>query len=691
MSDSVFSNFGNVVSDVLSKSKTDSIIHVLVITYEFDEQQLVNLVCSRNLEEDFELRQLQLKILSNIRPLVIYDAHKSNSFSKVPQFLELHPFKTHGFACHHSKGYLIVTEKSVKLVIGSFNLTATGLFRNREVFEDFHWNAHELNRLGIMKEWTDFLQLHYAKRLKSSSQSALLAIIETLNNRYAAWSTGAANDAVHLLYSGYDNESNGLTELRHHWDRWFAGSEPDSLIAVSPFFDESPHHKSLASDLQELFPAINAMTLITDKSIVGSLCKAHFGSITNNELLLIPDELNEPEQQRIEQLARQTGNSIKNQRITQNLHAKILMLQLGNNALLYLGSANFSRKAWRGNNQELGIVFKEYDPESIRTTIVRCLSVSEENQYGKLPLIPPADITTQDDEGYSAGTNFPGFIEMIVLMPNQDCSQVQFKFELGERPPDDKGFSLEDYVVHWAGIELQIAKLHSQWIDRQDFQNRLVGARNLSFRIPTDKEQVYWFPFQYEGDLIAERETFLHPSSWDWMNFYLNPNQNPTYEPNEYIPGEENESRDSDKPEVDSIIREENCVIAMQGYLTLFSRVENDFYKRITDINSSAPEHRSRLLKQQVIDPLSAFSRLLEREATDAIHKGNSREIAQADVFKMGELLLLINSLKGMMPTNMQLAFVPLQTQTKTILKGWYGSNKLRMEYLNFVIKEEVL
>lgn len=684
-----FANFGDIVSDVLSTAKTDPIQHMLVLTYEFDEQQLVNLVCSRNLEDDFELRQAQLKILSNLRPLVIYDARKTKAFSKIPQFLELHPFKTPGFSCHHSKAYLIITEKTVRLVLGSFNLTMTGLFRNREVFESFHWDAQQTSRLEVLKEWTQFFEEHYQGRLAASSQSALFAIVDALKTRGKAWIANQDDDSMHLLYSGYDNTT-GINALRRHWDRWFPGTEPDSLLAVSPFFDESPQNKSLARDLQNEFPSIQAMTLITDESANGSLSQAHFGSIQTNELLLIPAELSAHEHERIERLASQTGNSTKDQRFFRKLHAKVLMLQSGSNAMLYMGSANFSQKAWQGNNQELGVVSKEADPAGLRDSLILNLGAIAENRYKLLPLFPPEKDVAEDDEAYD-NTDFPGFIEMIVLTPNSDHSRVRFLFEAGDRVDGKNASSLDDYVVQWSDIRLDIQDHCSQWIERKEFQNRMISARNISFKPVTNMEQVFWFPFQYAGELIAERETFLHPSSWDWIAFYLNPNQGSVLEPGEFLPGEAKESTGNETAPLYTISREENCVIAMQGYLTLFTRVERDFHERVNNLESVTLEYRSRSLALHVIEPLKGFCRLLEQEANAALKGTGAKQIAPADVFKMGELLLLANSLSEKLSCELRTAFKPLQVQIQDTLKSWNGNNDLQAAYLGFVIDTETV
>ncbi|UFS72651.1 hypothetical protein LPW11_10745 [Geomonas sp. RF6] len=55
--------------------------------------------------------------------------------------------------------------------------------------------------------------------------------------------------------------------------------------------------------------------------------------------------------------------------ITRNLHAKLLLLRRGKQAVAYLGSANFSGKAWLGDNRELGVAWIEERPDFLRDQI----------------------------------------------------------------------------------------------------------------------------------------------------------------------------------------------------------------------------------------------------------------------------------------------------------------------------------
>jgi hypothetical protein len=688
MNTSQFGTFSEVISDILEKKSQDPVLHLLVLTYEFDEQQLVNLVCSKNLEDDFELRQAQLHLLSDLRPVVIYDARKTKEFSKLPQFLELHPYKTPGFSCHHSKAYLIITHETVQLVLGSFNLTFTGLFRNREVFEHFKWSASESSSIQLLTEWIDFLKENYASRLQESSLSALQSIMDELQKRSDAWKSPPDNTPVHLLYSGYAL-SKGAAELLTRWNEWFPGQEPDSLLAVSPFFDETPESGCLARDLLGLFPSIKSFKLITDEAVVQNLSKPHFGAIKECELFTIPRNLSSGEFSRIEKAARLEGHSIKDQVIVRDLHAKVLLLQSGSNALVYMGSANFSRKAWQGSNQELGVVWKEDDPEQIRQSLFSCLGVLKENKYDSLPAQSPEKPKTEDSEDYLGDSDFPGFIEQIALEPNDGESQVRFLFSRGNRDSDEIEQKLQDYCVSWAGIRLEITGDYSSWIDRNNFEDRLFRGRNLSFQLKSKPEKIFWFPFQYTGTLVAARATYLHPSSWDWMAFYLNPDRSGPAEPGEFIPGETPENNDNETNEIYAVQRESNCVIAMQGYLNLFSRIERDFLDRAIGLQKCDLLNQPQLLVNQIHDPLKVFFTLLDREAKDTMKKNGSKDIAADAIFKMGELLALLNTIQEVLSVQLASKLQQLQLEIKNKLIEWQGSDQTRCAYIQFMTKEK--
>lgn len=681
MSQQKYKNFSDIFSEVLISSARgkDPIHHVLILTYEFDEQQLLNLVCGRTLEEDFELRQGHLKLLSEIRPIVIYDARKTQPFSKLPQFLELHPFKSGAFCCHHSKAYLIVTQKTIRLVLGSFNLTKTGLFKNREVMQSYLWNQNSTQDAHILKEWTDFVEIHYSSRLKASSQTALLPILARLKKEVARLlPNSASKPRSHLLHSGY-GESKGLDLLVQRWREWFPEVEPEEMLVVSPFFDVSAKDSGIAGSFLKEFPGIEQLDLITDATVFPNLSQAHFGkngTLKGRKLFLIPEVLPPTELDRIVKLS---AKATKDQVIIRKLHAKMILLRSGPHAIAYMGSANFSSNAWLGKNQELGLVWVVDNPKKLREQIFTNLSVESTNRYSDLPSDPPGKIISEDDEGYDHGTLFPGFIEYVVLASDEENSKVQFRFEL-----NDEG-SLQVYNIFWAGIRLEINKNYSQWIDRADFQTRLVGGRNLSFQPKSLPSEIHWFPFQYANEIIADSEALMHPSTLDWLSYYLNPDHYNDLNDDESLPGGHIVSPEIGETNYDEVDRESNCIIAMQGYLNLFSRVEKEFKERMDEIVKSVDKDNDSLIatfKKQIIEPLQGFCRLLEREATSQ---------APDHLFKLGELKLFIHSLYRPAPKKLHEPINELLKQIQNALDRGVCTDNLLVSYLSFVNPNEVL
>lgn len=694
MTQDAFASFRDIVSDVLVKSKHDPVRHILVLTYEFDEQQLLNLVCGRSLEDDFELRQKQMLTLSKLRPLVIYDARKTKPHSKLPQFLELHPFKANAYACHHAKAYLIITEMTVRLVLGSFNLTLTGLFRNREVFEDFSWNSESTASIGLLEEWTDFLEQAYGGRLADSAHSAFSAIVATLRRRIDSWG-GAANSEHdrHLVVSGY-GESRGLDALRKHWDSWFPGTEPISAFAVSPFFDSSPHQRAFASSLAQSFPQLASLTIVTDESATVQLSQAHFGPVRKRKLHVIPKTLSDEERARIERAARQTNTSAKDLHIARALHAKILLLRSDQGCLAYLGSANFTCKAWEGSNQELGLVWKVKDGESLEESLLRNLSVDPTNLAASLPAeCPPG--THAEDEEYAGPAHFPEFISGIRLVPADDMSSMHFEIDVVTESRADAWDLLRKYRVQWGGLELRFDEGKSQSILREAFQSRLVGARNLMFIHESNVEEAVWLPYRYDGKLIAERQTFIHPSSLDWLAFYLNPERDWDGESGEFIPGEGGADQDDthSRELFGAVNREENCVIAMQAYLNLFSRIQRDFRQRLQEsVKLLETERRRNRLELDVVQPLAELCGLLERESACSQPASAAKAVSPADVFKLGELSLFVGELMEAGGAANVSNFHPLQQRLQNILRRWHSGTGKQMHdnYIEFVIQQEV-
>jgi len=671
-----FLNFSDIFSAAVALAEDDPIEHLIVLTFEFDEQQLLNLVQHHALEEQKDLARSGLKLLSAIRPVVFYDARKTKPFGRLPQFLELHPCKTAGFSCHHSKAYCIVTRKAVRLVVGSFNLTYSGLFRNREVLQEWTWQSAEPADTHILVEWIDFLRQHYLTEAQASSQSALAAALETLDARAAVWAGAPPRPNVHshLLASGY-GERSGLDLLVGRWNAWFPNQAPTSLFAVSPFFDETPAPHCLAEQISSRFPTLSSLEIVTDAANQANLSRAHFSehfAPDRSALRLIPETISAEERARVE---RQSGNSTKDLVLDRSLHAKIMLLATEDGAgIAYLGSANFSRKAWLGDNRELGFIERIDNVPALRDVVLRALSVVLGNHFDELPDLPPEAPPKPNPEEIVEDSLFPGFIDFVVLAPSSGFDSCRFIVH---------GTQLEriaEYAIHWADLRLTFTDGVSQDIPIAQFRNMLLGGRALEFRHRQKTDRSFWFPFQYAGEIIADRQALMHASSWDWLAFYLNPygaDEGEDPESTQWLDG-----RNSAAPPVTmlDVDREANCVIAMQRYLSLFSSVEGSFERRLAEsAKIEDPSARQRAIRSQVIEPLLGLATLLQREPVQQL----------ADrLFKLGELSLFVESLAIQTPVTERTEFAELAAGIRSALDRAKGSDALASDYHAFVVSQ---
>lgn len=669
-----FLNFSDIFSAAVALAEDDPIEHLIVLTFEFDEQQLLNLVQHCALEEQKDLPRSGLKLLSTIRPVVFYDARKTKPFGRLPQFLELHPCKTAGFSCHHSKAYCIVTRKAVRLVIGSFNLTYTGLFRNREVLQEWTWESAGSADTHILVEWIDFLRQHYLTAAQASSQSALAAALATLDAKTAAWRIPLPrpNLLSHLLASGY-GERSGLDLLVDRWNAWFPDQAPTSLFAVSPFFDESPSPHCLAEQISRRFPTLSYLEIVTDAANQANLSRAHFGkhfAANQSALRLIPETISADERARIE---RQSGNAAKDLVLDRSLHAKVLLLAKADGAgMAYLGSANFSRKAWLGDNRELGFIERIDNAPALREGVLRALSVAPGNHFDELPDLPPAIPSKPNPEEIVEDSLFPEFIDFVVLAPSSgsDC----FRFTVH----GSQLVRIAEYDIHWADLRLTFTDGVSQDIPIGQFRNTLLGGRTLEFRHRQKADRRFWFPFQYAGELIADRHALMHASSWDWLASYLNPNGVDEREDPESTQWLDGRNGAADPVAMLDVDREANCVIAMQRYLSLFSSVEGSFERRLAESTKVVdPSARQRAIRSQIVDPLSGLASLLQREPVQQLVDR---------LFKLGELGLFVESLARQTPTTERTEFAELLAEIASALDAAKGFDVLAADYHAFVV-----
>ena len=627
---------GNL-SGVLEKIWQDpqaKICHLLVLTYKFDAQQFLNLACSKPPEDDFLPSYRELSQLSLLRPLVICDATAIGEHSGLPPFMEIHPWNQPGFGCHHSKAYCIITDTSVHLVLGSFNLTRDGLFHNREVLDHFCWTENEGAHPDLLQEWTSFVRGVYLSRLRDSTASALLAVVEELERRCKKLSTAteAAQEECALLTSGY--AQSGLDALENLWRRWYGEEQPHSVLAVSPFFDTQPVKGCVADELSKRFPGLCALTIVTDETEQPALCQRHFGAL-NGAYYRIPASLEVAETQEIQRRAAERHAAIIDQVITRKLHAKILVLTGHQGGLVYLGSANFTRNAWLGKNCELGVAWRCGADATPQADILAHLHGEQKNRHAELPKERPLR-AGMDDEPALWHDLYPRGIAHVVLRADAEVQQARFQI----MPHVEYPLHLENYSIRWGHTLLNFIEHHSQWLPPDIWKPLLLQARYLEFRPHHQpdpiKPLIFWLPFAFAGAIVAQGEALVFQNSLDWLLLHQSDASVPGYGDLGFNEGETPPALWDDA--LDSINRTQNRVIAMQHTLTLFARVE-ERYRRLVRKALECPTEEARLHQlTHSVRPLDAYTSLLHQELlqqpTDA-------------AFKMGELALFLRGLAG--------------------------------------------
>lgn len=632
-----FDSLQSIFADIAANSQKDPIERIVVLTYEFDDQQLINLIAARRLDDEFDLRTNHLRFIAACQPLVLYDARKTRESNKLPHFLDLIPVRAKAYSCHHSKAYLIVTRDTVRLVLGSFNLTLTGLFANREVFMDFLWSGRERANAGLLRAFVALLRDGYAQQPQAAASPALESVVGIVEARLETWKlagAGTAKDAYTLLSSGYGEP--GLQQLSRLW-RSVSDRPVRKLIVVSPFFDRGSSFLTDALD-RELGP-VQEIVIHTDADNAPALSRRHYGvHAARRGLYLIPKAIGHEELARI--AAANDGAAVGNLNIARKLHAKLLILcGEGQRHLVYIGSANFTNKAWNGDNHELGLAWVQVGiADAVVAPIVKALGSPAACSYAQL-----ADqlvtVEREDDVLYEDASGQLDFIRDIELRSQDGLASVAFHFDC------DQPERLRDYDIHWGDAPVTLDGTVSQPIRWDASAIPLLGKRNLRFVPRGFAEPVFYLPFHHAAELLAYSDLRLFANAEDWLRYYLQPPYTGGGGPGERVPGEPPVT-ESDTP----VDRESNMVIAMQRHLSLFSEVERVFEKRVADIAGLADWKGQ--WARSVEKPLLLYAQLLDKEREDS----STALRDQVYSFKTGELALFCHRLGARLPAMSGLA-----------------------------------
>lgn len=672
----------DVFADIASGMRSNPLEHLLVLTYEFDDQQLLNLLSGRQLSDLYELQINPLRYLAAMQPVVVYDARKTREFNQLPHFLDLLPVNVGAHRCHHAKAYLFITRNNVRLVLGSFNLTQTGLFANREVYTELLWSQHDTADGGVLNDFSRLLRSGYSAWSTSAAPTARIA--DALDERIERWKLSKGVARRTLLYSGFaelSGEKQGLEKLAELWSQ-LSVHPPRKLLAVSPFFDRG--ETKLIDRLAVRLGKPGEIHLVTDAAHLEHLGTCHYGAKGDAEqvrrLSLISADITPDELARVARL--NDWGRHDELHISRKLHAKIMILCSGKQHLVYMGSANFTCKAWNGDNQELGLVtVHQGAADQLIALVLQALSAQASDAYHRLadePTAPP----DADDEDEVLPACYPDFIRRIELRQSAEGDALVFHFDTDE--PD----RLIGYRITWGNLELTVNG-HSAALNRTLAQLPLQGGRNLCFALRTSPTQTYWLPFVHSADLVQQRDLLLFDSTEDWLAYHLHPAGPAGYgqAEDERLPGEDKQSEAASgewEPK-----RDHNPVIAMQRKLSLFAQVEASFSDRAKQLAATRFAHekmRHAAIQQRIAEPLRVYAALLKAEYMDQLGMPNSSAV-EVYAFGLGEMALLSRHLQTELKAARPLTelILALAKDLRQIQRGQRSANSPLRTYIQFI------
>ena len=416
--------------DVL-KSIADASLEIessLILTYEFSPALAAQLARTGtiSLEEASEEDDSARLTWQGRFPAVLFmDAGRMQADPRVPGNFALRFRSKTGFGCHHSKAYAFnLSDGSCLLVLGSFNFTPSGLASNREVLLSLRLTPETIGTspdlTSVFREWRAFVADHYTQ----TDDLAVNHYLQGLDRLLAlAPSTDADNERRHpiarLIMSGYDlgSDTHEHPSTHHHslsgldfLTDFVRGRSlvPSALTVVSPFFDR--HRSRVLGDILSRFPSIERINVHTSDRSVAS--KAYWGDTSPRvRCFLIPETVDEHE---AKQLAKARDlNASRLEGAARALHAKLLILSdASGRAILYMGSANFTRNAWGGKNAELGLAFDTVignlqDPNAFVSSLLHVTPVET--------ALSDEPITEQDTSDDEAPAPFPTWLESLTL------------------------------------------------------------------------------------------------------------------------------------------------------------------------------------------------------------------------------------------------------------------------------------
>lgn len=589
--------------------------------------------------------------LACIRAAVLVDASRFDARQSTLRWDQI-PIRVPG-GLLHAKVTVLWWERLVRVVIGSANLTRSGYRRNREVFAalDF-WDGSDSVPLSVLRETLDFLDLMLEWSCASPAvRGRTTAMIDDVRLTVRGWDAPRefkprqrprVSLAITCPKSGGSSRHSALDDLLDTWGKRRASS----VCVMTPFVGQD----ALAGGRDRVIEKLNQVPRARD-------CQAY---------LVVPElPANGSDDRPCVEIPKAFGESwsqafapsrafvlplplcvVGTEERKRNLHAKALLLEGEDDALLMIGSSNFTPHGMGigSANVEANLVFLDSNRKRDGILFADRLGLP----LGWDDAQPVGDITWHEPEQLPAdvpiqGTLPPAFFKWATF--SQESGELRLELDRDKTEPSDWRVSLPGDSIAAAQIlfsRLAQAEPIATTTLRYSVPERSRGVNIVALMIEwTDCEGPARF-----GVCAESPESLLPPSEFrelgaDAIIECLISGKSPA----QWYDLQQRKSRRKlqDLATVQSL-----RAVDTSGYLLYrvrrFGRALTAMRERIRG-TSPRPDAVAYRLLQDPFGPVALAKRLAEANQPD-VTRADAHLTAEQRVFLLAELLLVVGRLR---------------------------------------------
>lgn len=554
----------------------------------------------------------------------------------------------------HAKVTLLVYAESIRLIVGSANLTEPGYRRNREVAASLRTSRADTAHASLIRQAILGLQTYLTAAWNDAAECATRLALEKLD----AWSAdSAADESSWFAWSGATAKPLWQQVL----ERWPASERVHEISIVSPFWSEEDGEGPVGKLISEL----RSRDQLAAGARVRMLADAH--PVANGMYLpVLPDSFGRWDAGSLDIVATATAvdpavlpeevEGMDEFRGTRRLHAKILILEGPTTTLAYFGSANFTHHGWgflkgRGGHLEAGVLQRATGKERERLKRLLPGIIGPE-----VPLDGAASDRLALLSDVEPATPWPGFLRALTLVPSEaTVSEDRLALEVVFVPDDVQGpwtlglpgddtllFSGSQVSEATSRIELDIGVLERLLVEREVIVRWWAHSEGTRFPVNVSLEARHALPI-VPGSARPGEHLLLsyYQGRIAWEALYPEPTHGA--EPVPYSPAAVTSEVDTSKIQAYQV---REFVEALQG-------IRDDLRAA-----STSPA----TMRLAVVGPVSPVA--LARHITDAVKRGTRTPIAGA--FQLVEITGRLDEAAKLPVEREQPAWLTVLAQART-------------------------